>query len=76
MNTPENNDAKAIDVQRLVRHIADLRKDAKTIEDTFESQGDYNREGYRVDWRREEADTLEEFILPNAQAHTPRTKEQ
>jgi hypothetical protein len=59
--------AAAVDLKRLVRHIAGLRGKADEIESQCASQGDHEREESRVAWLHDEADALESFIVPNAE---------
>jgi hypothetical protein len=71
MNTPMTQ-REAVDLDRLVRHIAGLREKAQKLEAQCCSQGDYEQYESRISDLLEEADELQSMILPNNEAHQPR----
>lgn len=64
--TAQTASIKAVDLPRLVRHIAGLREKAQKLEAQCCSQGDYEQYESRISDLLEEADELESMILPNA----------
>ena len=66
VDTDQTTDVPAVDLPRLVRHIAGLREKAQKLEAQCCSQGDYEQYESRISSLLEEADELQSMILPNA----------